>query len=117
MNIQERYQPRRVSVSFEGVKSVTQHAHRDQTNINEIIKRYDRTGVLPGPDDNPGQYMDCTELSQRNLTELIEEARATKEKWTRLEGEMQEWQAALDEKSSEPPPSVMPKEQEQQQTE
>lgn len=48
-------------------ESMTQHSHADQTNVNLIVERFQRTGYMPPPTRQP-QYGDVTGL-QVDLTE------------------------------------------------
>ena len=41
--------------------SVTDQSHGDQTDINRVIERYKRTGVMP-QGNGPGHYADVTSL-------------------------------------------------------
>lgn len=45
----------------------------NDTDINQVVERFTRTGVLPEP-TRPPQYIDCTDL-QGDLTEMLEKAR------------------------------------------
>ncbi|AXH73079.1 MAG: internal scaffolding protein [Microviridae sp.] len=67
--------------------SMTDTSHGNDTDVNKIVARFERTGVLPQPTEEP-QYGDCTPFA-RDLTELLNEAediqaRATDfiEKWS-----------------------------------
>lgn len=57
-----------------GTESSVQQGFGEQTNINEIVKRFQRTGFMP-PQREP-IYADVTGL-QGDLTELIERSRET----------------------------------------
>lgn len=57
-------------------ESATDRSHRDAVNINNIIARFDRTGILPGPGSRVAQYGDVTHL-QGDLTEMLEFSRTT----------------------------------------
>lgn len=54
-------------------KSMTHQSHAEKCDINHIIRRFDRTGVLP-PETRPAQYHDVTAL-QGDLTERINSSR------------------------------------------
>lgn len=54
-------------------ESATDRSHGNQTDVNAIVERFKRTGILPPP-TKQGQYMDCTGL-QGDLTELINKSR------------------------------------------
>lgn len=64
----------RLQTIFEG-ESRTQQSHRESVDINNIIKKFDRTGQLPSP-TRPAQYGDVSDLN-RPYGELIEESRNT----------------------------------------
>lgn len=48
--------------------SMTHQSHAESCDINNIIRQFDRTGLLPPP-KRPGQYADVTALN-KDLTEL-----------------------------------------------
>lgn len=54
-------------------ESMTHQSHADSCDINNIIRKFDRTGVLP-PSTRPEQYADVTGL-QGDLTERINSSR------------------------------------------
>lgn len=54
-------------------ESMTHQSHAESCDINNIIRRFDRTGVLP-PGTRPAQYADVTAL-QGDLTERINTSR------------------------------------------
>lgn len=70
--------PRRVRRDFERLRlqcviddeSRTVQSEKDLTDINNIVARFDREGVLP-PGKGPGQYMDVTALNA-DLMDVIE---------------------------------------------
>lgn len=55
--------------------SMTHQAHAESCDINNIIRQFDRTGLLPPP-TRQGQYGDVSELN-RPLSELIDSSRST----------------------------------------
>lgn len=55
-----------------GTTSRTQDSHADQTNVNDIVARFARTGEMPVGKGTP-QYGDVTSL-QGDLTEQINQA-------------------------------------------
>lgn len=59
---------------FNDEPSRTQQSHFDQTDVNAIVKRFERTGVLPEGRGIP-QYGDVTGL-QGEFTDLINRSRA-----------------------------------------
>lgn len=66
----------RLQVDVAG-KSVTQQAHKDQTDINAIVERFHRTGIMPQSARQP-IFADVTGL-QVDLTEAINRSRETLE--------------------------------------
>lgn len=71
--VRPRWCREREALSFVGVESVTQASHFDQTDVNAIVARFERTGALP-PSRQQGIYADVTGL-QGDLTEMIEASR------------------------------------------
>lgn len=63
----------RYAMDFTGQESLVQQAHYDQTDINQVVERYRRTGVMPSGKSN-GRFADVTGL-QGDPTELIERSR------------------------------------------
>lgn len=59
-------------ITLNGEPSMTQASHYDQTDVNAIVERFHRTGVLPTPLTQP-QYADVTGL-QGDLTDLYNRA-------------------------------------------
>lgn len=55
--------------------SMTQQSHKDQTDVNAIVERFQRTGQLPPAIREP-TYADVTEL-QGDYTEMVNRARQT----------------------------------------
>jgi len=55
--------------------SQTDTSFGNETNINNIIARFSRTGILPGSGDKQPQYEDVTHL-QVGLTQLINDGNA-----------------------------------------
>lgn len=56
-------------------ESLTHQSHAESCDINNIIRRFDNTGILP-PSTREPQYADVTGL-QGDLTERINESRET----------------------------------------
>ncbi|MEM2002562.1 MAG: hypothetical protein QXT77_07965 [Candidatus Methanomethylicaceae archaeon] len=61
---------------------MTHQSHADSCDINNIIRRFDRTGVLP-PSDRPQQFADVTGL-QGDLTDRINSSREILDKAGRV---------------------------------
>ena len=79
------FEPLRVPLIVEG-ESMTDTSHGNDTDVNNIIARFDRTGQLPG---NPGtgQYVDVSALNA-DLTELLEKQRSALKELEDLEEEL-----------------------------
>lgn len=69
MNIRNPYARVRVSEIVQG-ESLTEQSHAEGCDINNIVRRFHRTGSLP-PSRAEGFYADCTTLSGP-LSERIE---------------------------------------------
>lgn len=69
--VRPRWCRERLMMDF-GSESSVQQGFGEQTNINEIVKRFQRTGFMP-PQRQP-VYADVVDL-QGDLTELIERSR------------------------------------------
>lgn len=68
MEIRNPYTRHRVITVIDG-ESMTETGHEALSDINNIVKRYKRTGLMP-PGRGPGQYMDVSGL-QMPLEERI----------------------------------------------
>lgn len=67
----------RVSMSFADSEPVTQQHFRDECDINLMMKRYQRTGILPGDPGRAlvGSYGDFSEVPEyREALEIIRRA-------------------------------------------
>lgn len=73
MNIRQPYHRERTPINFEGYESVTDTSHGNDTDVNNIVARFSRTGHLPKPETAP-QYADVSGL-QGDLTDLINQSR------------------------------------------
>lgn len=72
-HIRKPFDRERSITQFEG-ESKVDNSFGNDTNINHIIARFTRTGILPTPTTEP-QYGDVTHL-QKDLTQLIDEGRS-----------------------------------------
>lgn len=79
--VRHPYERARVTTIFTG-ESMTHQSHADSCDINNIIRKFDRTGVLP-PSTRPEQYADVTGL-QGDLTERINTSREILDKAGRV---------------------------------
>lgn len=73
--VRQPHERLRIVTEFTG-ESMTKQAFKDLTDVNNIVNRYDRTGLLEGTKKYPPQYADVTAL-QVDLTESINTSRAT----------------------------------------
>lgn len=71
--IKKPYQRQRVYVDFTGVESVTDTSFGNDTDVNNIVARFSRTGELP-QNTSTGQYCDVTNL-QEDLTVLLQRSK------------------------------------------
>lgn len=71
--IRQPHERLRILTEFSG-ESLTKQAFKDLTDVNNIVNRYDRTGLLEGTKKFPPQYADVTSL-QVDLTESINSSR------------------------------------------
>lgn len=79
--------------------SVTDTSAGNDTDINHIMARFERTGQLPPLQAEP-HYIDCTEFSG-DLTELINKAQTIRDTAERF---ISEWKP--DEEPPAPPPTT-----------
>ena len=76
-------------------ESRTHQSHKAACDIQEILKRFDNTGTVPGARP-PGSYVDCTALQNKDKFQLIVESRADLEAKARRVGELQKQAADKD---------------------
>lgn len=101
-----RYRPsyfRASSIAPVSGDSMTHQSHAESCDINNIIRQFDRTGVLPVPTRTP-QYADVSNLN-RDLTELMEESVETRQRYGEL---LAKAQAEVDAAKNAPPPTDVP---------
>lgn len=72
--VRRGWERERVATVITG-ESKTQQSHAASVDVNNIIKRFERTGVMP-TGLSPGQYGDVSDLNAP-LGELIESSKAT----------------------------------------
>lgn len=75
-------------------EKLTQDDFGNETDINNIVERFTRTGIMPSG-RGPGEYLDCTPL-QGDLATAIVESREALEALSELQREMEEKQRQLD---------------------
>lgn len=64
--------PPQVGLSFEGVDSLTKQSFVAEADINTIVSRYDKSGVLPSGERSP-TFGDFTNLDYRRIQNQIVE--------------------------------------------
>lgn len=97
------YERHRTYTIIQGVSRTTQ-SHKDETDVNNIVKRFQRTGELPpNPRGLEGQYVDVTGL-QEELTNAYNKATQTTEDYHQLLAEQQQQQQQTEESDPSPPP-------------
>ena len=74
-------------------ESATDDSFGNDTDINRLVERFTRTGIMPTA-DRPAQYADVSGLQNKGLDELIQEANKTL-------AELQEAQAEADRQETE----------------
>lgn len=84
-------------VSFVGHPSMTQQSHSDQTDVNAIVARFERTGQMPIGNRGQGQYADVTGL-QGDLCELAMRSAAD---IARADDFLKDWKPPEEEKPPE----------------
>lgn len=80
MEIRSPYQRVRTPLDFSGEPSVTDTSFGNDTDVNNIVAKFHRTGVMPTPPGSDNcEYADVTGL-QKDLTTLIAESNAAIDK-------------------------------------
>jgi len=93
MNIRSPYSRLRVTSDTIG-ETMTEQSHAEASDINYIVRRFQRTGQLPPAKPGIGaSYMDCTVLSG-GLLELTNTARQTMENIAQAQAEQNAAKAA-----------------------
>lgn len=63
------------AISFEGEVSLTHQSFRDECDINHIMKRYEKTGILDHVNKHQGAYGDFTQVaSYQDALQVVSEA-------------------------------------------
>lgn len=63
--IRKAYDSRdRVAISFEGTESMTEQCHKQECDINTILKKYDKTGLITHVNKAAAQYGDFTVVNE-----------------------------------------------------
>lgn len=79
LEMYDMYIPHQAVKVYTGTETIVEQHHEENTNINKIINRYRRSGVLP--ENRQGTYMDVSnvpelheaKLQMRNALKLYEE--------------------------------------------
>jgi len=58
-------------IVFDGKDGMTRQAHVDECDINRIMARYLRTGILPGSSSNVPRYVDVTGVGDYLEAQLV----------------------------------------------
>ena len=66
--------PRRVSISFVDAPSMTRQEFKDECDINQIMRRYYKTGVISHVNKYQGVYGDCPASDFTEAVALVERA-------------------------------------------
>lgn len=64
-----------ISITFPPGNGRTKQSHKDECDINQIMARYQKTGVLDFAAQRQGQYGDATGIEFQRSMELVREAK------------------------------------------
>lgn len=64
------YSPK-LRVTLETGPGLTKQSHRDECDINVIMKRYEKSGVMPDFGGREGRYLDCTGIEFREAMDIL----------------------------------------------
>lgn len=87
IQIRKPYDRTRTPIDFTGVQSVTDKSAGNDTDVNHIVARFQRTGIMPEP-RGEAQYCDVTGL-QKDLTELISDSNKAMAEYNAKLGEIE----------------------------
>ncbi len=94
--IRQKRQPMRVH-AYTSDEVMTIQSAKDETDVNRIVQRFQRTGELPpNPRGLQPQYVDCVPL-QEDLTEALNKSHETIENFN----EEQDWLAEQEQAETE----------------
>lgn len=65
---------KRGQISFKGVKTLTKQSFKDECNINNILARYIKTGVITHVNNMVPQYGDSPSLDLLEAYQIVEQA-------------------------------------------
>lgn len=69
------HDPNLGALSFEGQKSLTHQSFKDECDINVLMKRYEKTGILEHANQHRGQYGDFADLTNfQEALQIVREA-------------------------------------------
>ena len=54
--------------------TLTKQSHADECDINHILARYDRTGIIDHTRDNPGEFVDIEPIDYHTACNIVAEA-------------------------------------------
>lgn len=63
-------------VTMIDAESVTKQSFKDEADINVIMRRYEKTGVMPFLDEREPRFMDCTGFDYQEAQLLVTGARS-----------------------------------------
>ena len=66
--------PRKPLTGFEQTK--TEQSHKDQTDMNYILKDYARTGIIKHAHENKGQYDDVSAVDFQTAQNIVADAKS-----------------------------------------
>jgi len=91
--IKKPWQRSRLIVDLEGQEFKVDTSFGNDTDVNNIVQRFQRTGVMPNEEQKArGQYADVTNL-QEDLTGLLDRVETAKAEMTAAENALQQKQA------------------------
>lgn len=74
---QQRYRNRKTAISFKDSPSMTEQCHKDECKIQNIMRKYKKTGVLNHVSQYQGTYMDmATAPDYTEAQNIIAEAKS-----------------------------------------
>ena len=59
------------SITFDPAGNLTEQSHKDELNINNILARFQKTGVLDHVKEHGPQYADVPALDYREAMEIV----------------------------------------------
>ena len=108
--IRNAYNTIRTPIRIEG-ESRTQAIKGNETDVNAIMERFTRTGVMP-PITTEQQYADVTDL-QNDLQEILQKGEEAKVKWQELNNEAKKREKELKQQQQKQQENAQKADQEQ----